>query len=65
MRIEKKTLNDALRVLGKVVKFVLFFTSRCVFWKRKAAGWKLKESCRHPYDPYVACPGVKKATKFL
>ena len=53
MRIEKKTLNDALRVLGKVVKFVLFFTSRCVFWKRKAAGWKLKESCRHPYDPYV------------
>ena len=53
MRIEKKTLNDALRVLGKVVKFVLFFTSRCVFWKRKAAGWKLKESCRHSYDPYV------------
>ena len=45
MRIEKKTLNDAMRVLGKVVKFVLFFTSRCVFWKRKAAGWKLKESC--------------------
>ena len=24
-----------------------------VFWTRKAAGWKLKESCRHPYDPYV------------
>lgn len=53
MRIEKKTLNDALRVLGKVVKFVLFFTSRCVFWKKKAAGWKLKESCRHSYAPYV------------
>ena len=30
---------------GRCIKFVLFFTSRCVFWKRKAAGWKLKESC--------------------
>ena len=38
---------------GRCIKFVLFFTSRCVFWKRKAAGWKLKESCSHPYDPYV------------
>ena len=45
MRVEKRILNDAMRVLGKVVKFVLFFTRRCVFWKRKAAGWKLKESC--------------------
>ena len=53
MRVEKRILNDAMRVLGKVVKFVLFFTSRCVFGKRKAAGWKLKESCSHPYDTYV------------
>ena len=38
---------------GRGIKFVLFFTSRCVFGKRKAAGWKLKESCSHPYDTYV------------
>ena len=38
---------------GRCIKFVLFLQVDVFFWKRKAAGWKLKESCRHPYDPYV------------
>jgi hypothetical protein len=46
-------LEHDVDVGGRNIKFELFFTSRCVFWKRKAAGWKLKERCSHPYDPYV------------
>ena len=53
MRVEKRILNDAMRVLGKVVKFVLFFYKTMCFLEEKSRRMEIEGKLRHPYDPYV------------